>query len=122
MALWKFFTRKIHYSRFLLRRPLLETLEDRTVLSFITAASYGVGMSPQFVAAADFNGDGIPDLAVANSTDGTVSIMLGQGGASYQTKQNYAVGMGPQSLTVKDFNSDGILDLAVANALSGTVS
>jgi hypothetical protein len=37
---------------------------------------YAVGRGPYQIAAADFNGDGKLDLAVANLTDGTVSILL----------------------------------------------
>ena len=37
---------------------------------------YGVGEAPVALVAGDFNGDGLPDLAVANRVDGTVSILL----------------------------------------------
>jgi hypothetical protein len=37
-----------------------------------------VGHGPYQIAAADFNGDGKLDLAVANLTDGTISILLQQ--------------------------------------------
>jgi len=39
---------------------------------------FAVGNNPTGIAAADFNGDGKLDLAVANLTDGTVSILLQQ--------------------------------------------
>jgi hypothetical protein len=69
-------------------------------------------------AVADFNGDGIPDLAVATSGTGTnngsVSILLGNGDGSFQPAQNFAVGFAPDSVAVGDFNGDGIPDLAVA--------
>ncbi len=39
---------------------------------------YAVGQGPYEIVAADFNGDGKLDLAVANITDGTVSILLQQ--------------------------------------------
>jgi hypothetical protein len=44
--------------------------------AFASGSPYGVGKGPFAVTAADFNGDGKLDLAVANLTDGTVSILL----------------------------------------------
>ncbi len=41
-----------------------------------SGSPYAVGQGPIAIAAADFNGDGKLDLAVANLTDGTVSILL----------------------------------------------
>ena len=35
-----------------------------------------VGRDPEAIRAGDFNGDGYSDLAVANYSDGTVSILL----------------------------------------------
>ena len=46
------------------------------MLSFAAAASYGVGMFPYSVTAGDWNGDGKPDLAVANNSSDNVSILL----------------------------------------------
>jgi hypothetical protein len=79
----------------------------------------------------DINGDGNPDLAVANrgSNDvpGSVSVLLGNGDGTFQAPLNLAVDSGPNSVAVGDFNGDGKLDLATANSGSypdfvGTVS
>jgi FG-GAP-like repeat/Putative Ig domain/FG-GAP repeat len=43
-----------------------------------SGSPYAVGRGPLALAAADFNGDGKLDLAIINSTDGTVSILLQQ--------------------------------------------
>ena len=40
-------------------------------------APFAVGTTPKFVAVSDFNGDGIEDLAVANSASGSVTVLLG---------------------------------------------
>ena len=67
--------------------------------------------------AADFNGDGILDLAVANAGSvpvGSVSILIGNGDGTFQDHVDYATGGGPGWVATGDFNSDGKLDLAVA--------
>jgi len=43
-----------------------------------SGSPYPVGQGPDAIAAADFNGDGKLDIAVANLIDGTVSILLQQ--------------------------------------------
>jgi hypothetical protein len=65
------------------------------------------------VAVADFNRDGILDLAVANYGSGTVSILLGNGDGSFSTALNYLAGPGPSWVAVGDLNRDGLPDLAV---------
>ena len=73
-------------------------------------------------AAGDFNGDGIPDLAVANLNSGTVDIYLGNGDGTFKAPSTLKTGSGPNAIAVADFNKDGKLDLAVTNSNSNTVS
>src|SRR2546425_3741899 len=120
MAFWK--SLMVRRSRFRCYRPLVEVLEDRTLLSFITAATYAVGSSPISVAVADFNGDGISDLAVANFNSNTVSILLGNGDSTFQAARSYPAGNQPISVSVGDFNGDGHLDVVVANVYQDTVN
>jgi hypothetical protein len=74
------------------------------------------------VAVGDFNGDGHPDLAVANGLDNTVSVLLGDGTGNFGTAPPVTTGSNPFSVAVGDFNGDGHPDLAVANQGSNTVS
>jgi hypothetical protein len=70
----------------------------------------------------DFNADGIPDLAVANSGSNTVSILLGDGTGKFKVVETPAVGNNPQFVAVGDFNGDGKMDVATPNSNDSTVS
>ena len=81
-----------------------------------------MGTLPRSVAVGDFNGDGKPDLTVANQDADTVSVLLGNGDGSFQAPRTFAVGSVPFSVAVGDFNGDGKPDLTVANENVATVS
>jgi hypothetical protein len=83
--------------------------------TFQAHVDYPVGKGPLWAAVADFNRDGIPDLAVTNGSDNTVSILLGNGDGTFQPPMNYATAAGPAGVAVGDFNGDGAADLAVAH-------
>jgi hypothetical protein len=75
----------------------------------------GLSSSRISLSVADFDGDGILDLAVVNNALG-VTILLGKGDGTFAAGlTNPAAGFLPNSLAVGDFNRDGILDLAVTN-------
>ena len=63
----------------------------------------------------DVNGDGKPDLVVANAGSNTVSVLLGNGNGTFKPQQTFATGSYPVSVTVGDVNGDGKPDLVVAN-------
>ncbi|PYV68200.1 MAG: hypothetical protein DMG96_37125 [Acidobacteria bacterium] len=82
---------------------------------FQIASEYSTGVGPISPAIADFNGDGKLDVAVANYTDNTVSLLLGKGDGTFQQQVSFATGIQPVSVAVEDFDHDGRLDLAVGN-------
>jgi len=81
-----------------------------------------VGTQPTALVTGDFDGDGTLDLAITNSLDNTVSVLLGNGDGTFQDAVNYDVGSSPAALVAADFNGDHILDLAVADSGDGTVT
>ena len=85
---------------------------------------FPAGSSPDFVAVGDFNGDGHPDLAVANLESNNVTVLLGSAMGVFAAAPGspFPVGSSPDSVAVGDFNGDGNLDLAVANKGDGTVT
>jgi hypothetical protein len=66
----------------------------------------GGGGNTVSVAVADYNGDGIRDLAVGNGGyQGSISILLGNGDGTFQRALYYYVaGAGPVSVAAGDFN------------------
>ncbi len=58
---------------------------------------------------------------LANLNDRTVSVLLGNGAATFQPARHFAAGGSPYSVTVTDLNGDGTPDLATANLDNGTV-
>jgi hypothetical protein len=94
---------------------------DGTFQAVVTDSSGGVYANS--VAVADVNGDGKPDLLVANScadsscVNGNVGVLLGNGDGTFQSAVTYSSGgLSAYSVAVADVNGDGKPDLLVANA------
>jgi FG-GAP-like repeat/FG-GAP repeat len=87
--------------------------------SLRSGVTYGTSTSLDYVAVADFNGDGKLDIAASDSSAGVVQIFLGKGDGTFTVGQTFSTdgdgGSEPQNVVVGDFNHDGKLDLAVAN-------
>jgi hypothetical protein len=66
---------------------------------FPAPLNFDAGTFPVSVAVADFDGDGIPDLAVANgggttgADQGSVSILLGKGDGTFRAAVNHPAGV-----------------------------
>lgn len=80
------------------------------------------GKDPASVATADLNKDGYPDLAVADASGNSVSVILSSGAGTFNSPYPYFIGTAPSSVTTGDWNGDGRIDLAVTNSGSNSVS
>jgi hypothetical protein len=81
--------------------------------TFDSAQTYTVGWLPYQIAIGDLNGDGIPDLAVTNYGDNTVSILYGQSGGGFTGGQTLATCTNPYGVAIGDTRHSGQNDIAV---------
>ena len=72
-----------------------------------------MGKNPVSLAVADYNNDGKADVAVANGSDGTVSVLTGKGTGFFNTATTYTVGSSPTKIVAEDIDADGKMDLVV---------
>jgi hypothetical protein len=109
------------------RRPGVEILEDRvTPTLFGPTLTLGVGQDPFGIAAGNFTGNGLNDLAVVNQgnsqASSSISILLNHDGASFTPGQTISFGSDQLSAAVTgDFRGNGKIDIAVTDWTAGTV-
>ncbi len=90
------------------------------------------GNAPAAAGVGDFNEDGVPDVAVVNGGDDTITVFLGKGDGTFNALtptapfgQSPCATIAKQSncaIAVGDFNHDGHADLAVTSGDDYTVS
>jgi len=81
---------------------------------FISLEDAAAEKGPQYIVPGDFTGDHIPDLAIANRRDASISILEGRGDGTFIFPHfNYPVGANPRAMVGADFNDDGLTDLAL---------
>ena len=94
-------------------------------IGFLESLSPSFGSYPTMEVTADFNGDGIPDLAILSSNNSTggsysVAVFLGNGDGTFRagpTIQPSGIQGGPFMIS-GDFNEDGKPDLAILSGYS----
>jgi photosystem II stability/assembly factor-like uncharacterized protein len=90
--------------------------------SFLVRYDYAVGTSPYAVAVADLNGDGKPDIVVANSGSNSVSVLINRGNGMFAPRVNYSASLQPHSVAIADVNNDGAPDIITGATGSPTIS
>lgn len=84
--------------------------------SFLPATDFStLNLRPDQVIAADFNADGLTDVALVSHDDTDLVVMYQKADGTFTTGTGVDWGGGvPNSIAVADFNGDGKLDIAVA--------
>jgi hypothetical protein len=95
--------------------------------TFAAPVSYPVGTDPVSVTIQDLNGDGIPDMLVADQGSNDVAELFGSWDASGHWvgtpgPRLHSGGVGPIAVAVRDVTGDGKPDLVVTNGQSGTIT
>ena len=71
---------------------------------------------------ADFNHDGLPDLAVANYGLNQVAVLLAKAAGGFADPITLPTGSGPRDVVAADVNNDRRMDLVVLNEKAATLS
>ncbi len=94
--------------------------------TFQTRATRTVGVSAlshhDITKLADINGDKILDILTLDSSDDTLTILLGVGNGTFGSRVTIATGDSPYGLQVGDINNDGALDVMTADRGDSTLS
>ncbi len=92
-------------------------------MGFAAPAHYDSGgTDPAHVALGDLNCDGSTDVAVLNTTSGSVSLLANGGSGTLGAALAMTVGSSPDGIVVADIDSDGDADVITGNELSNDVS
>jgi hypothetical protein len=97
-------------------------LDTRFIQTSDPFAPLATGEGTVSVAVTDLNGDGIPDVVVANRIDQTVSVFLGTGDGTFQRPRTFAVGPRVWRVTVGNVVNDGNPAIMTGNKGDNTVS
>jgi hypothetical protein len=92
-------------------------------IGFDSKVDFTTGTAPVAVAIGDINGDGKPDLTVANYSSNTISILQNtsvMGGISFTAKVDFPTGVAPVSIAIGDIDGDSKSDIAVISEGEGT--
>jgi hypothetical protein len=77
---------------------------------------------PVALAAADFNGDGLIDLATANRLTDDITVAFNSSGRTFGAPVRIPVGNKPMAMASADLDGNGVPDLLTVNTRSDTVS
>jgi hypothetical protein len=91
-------------------RPFLPTVPPTVTLTW----------PPDGLTMADFNGDGLADVATISTAAGLVSVLISRGDGTFQPPAEVGVGPVPVAILATDLDGDGRIDLVTSNS-NGTL-
>ena len=90
-------------------------------IAFVSGINFTTGTSPDNVAIGDLDGDGKPDLALANLSSNTVSVFRNTSvpgfitSSSFASKVDFITATGLRGVAIGDVDGDGKPDLVITN-------
>ena len=112
-----FFAQEVCFLLLLLGPVLAASAMDQSGCPRFTGQPISVG-EPVDAVSLDFDGDGVPDLAVAGADAGVITVLLSTSGF---IAQEYGGWISPDSIIAADLNGDGYPDIATADGRDGSV-
>ena len=106
-------------------KPFMVTFPALGAPNFATRVDFFTQVAPISEAFGDLDKDGRPDLAVATSSNGILSILRNTsspGSISFASRIDFNTGSSPNSVCIGDLDGDGKPDIAVANTNSNSIS
>ena len=104
---------------------VFRNLSTSGTISFAPKVDFPTGFNPNGVTMGDLDGDGKPDLVIANSTTASNTVWVQRntstsGTVSFAPKVDFITGVQPHGLVIGDLDGDGKPDLTVTNSSSNS--
>lgn len=84
-------------------------------LQLTTLTPVATGLDPYEAAVGDFNRDGRLDVATADRTGNSVTVLFGDGAGGFPSSATVVLGFAPSDIATADINGDGLLDLVAGS-------
>lgn len=104
---------------------VFRNLSQTGSIDFATPVNLATEQQPQKLAIGDIDGDGKPEIAVANSSANSASVFRNTSALaniSFAARVNYAAGILPIDIAIADIDNDSKPDMVVSNSMSKSFS
>jgi len=90
-------------------------------ITLVPGQPFLVSRRPEFIAAADFNGDQLEDAVTTNPGSDKITVLYGSGTGTFTTVLDLDIGQRLENIATGDLNQDGIPDVAVVTNFGNSV-